>query len=952
MPYCVQVTSTTYQVTLCRPGSGPVSLNNITITPCCTPSVSCNSLSNVDIEGCAADIPAAVTSPSTVFTFEACGAAVTISHSDVGDTDFCTDGDGVDFTRTYTLFFDGVAQTPTCSQTIRVSDTTDPVFANCPASPIDLGCNPTPPVAANAISAAGAATDNCGGTPSISATGGAINSSGCNRTQLWTVTATDACGNEGVCLVTYTWQVVTAPVFNNCTSGDTDLGANPIDLPACDNSITAANECGPVTVTCTAGAIIVNGCNRSQTFTYVATGCGLSTTCTRTFTWQIPLSLSTTQINVLCNGASTGSIDLTVSGGVSPYTYDWSNDGAENPDNDPQDLTGLAAGSYTVTVTDANGCTQTTSATITQPTALSLTATTVNPPCCEVNNGSIDLTVSGGVSPYTYDWSNDGAENPDNDPQDLANVGVGTYTVTVTDANACTATLSRTLVSTDITPPQIIDIADVTLSGCNTTWPTLTTNWSDNCSAGGVITGVAGTILNNGCSQSRVYTFSVSDACGNTDVETTTVTRSFDATIPIFTVIPANVTVQCNNVPTPGTPTASDNCSTPTVVYNGETRTNGACPDSYTLTRRWTATDACGNTRTATQRITVVDTTKPSFNFVPQNLTLECTAPAVPVGTPTAQDNCDASVTITYLGEVCIIFECPANRQLRRTWRAVDNCGNSTTAMQTIDYRDTQAPTFTFVPPHITIECNNPLPSSPGTPTATDGCDPSVQITFNGQTSTPGSCPQQYVITRRWTAVDDCGNSVTATQSITVRDTQAPVFNNAPANITVMCGMVPQVPVVTATDNCDNNTPVIYLGEVNNGPNCPYTITRTWSVQDDCGNATMHAQVITVGPSGIGTPGAEERNLNTQPGNLTASLMPNPALDEVWVSFTSPAEADAILRLFDMNGRLIQLQKLTAAAGPNRYRIDLSGITRGGVYTVHLLVGDQIAMARLVIQKN
>jgi hypothetical protein len=70
------------------------------------------------------------------------------------------------------------------------------------------------------------------------------------------------------------------------------------------------------------------------------------------------------------------------------------------------------------------------------------------------------------------------------------------------------------------------------------------------------------------------------------------------------------------------------------------------------------------------------------------------------------------------------------------------------------------------------------------------------------------------------------------------------------------------------------------------------------------------------------------------------------------VSFTSPAEADAILRLFDMNGRLIQLQKLTAAAGPNRYRIDLSGITRGGVYTVHLLVGDQIAMARLVIQKN
>jgi hypothetical protein len=61
--------------------------------------------------------------------------------------------------------------------------------------------------------------------------------------------------------------------------------------------------------------------------------------------------LSTTQVNVACNGASTGSIDLTVTGGTSPYTYDWSNDGAESPDNDTQDLSNLAAGTYTVTVT-------------------------------------------------------------------------------------------------------------------------------------------------------------------------------------------------------------------------------------------------------------------------------------------------------------------------------------------------------------------------------------------------------------------------------------------------------------------------------------------------------------------------------------------------------------------------------------------------------------------------
>lgn len=137
-------------------------------------------------------------------------------------------------------------------------------------------------------------------------------------------------------------------------------------------------------------------------------------------------TLSTTQVNVLCNGAATGSIDLTVNGGTAPYTYLWSN-GATT-----QDVSGLLAGAYTVTVTDANGCTKSTSATITEPPALVLSTTQVNVTCFEGSNGSIDLTVSGGVAPYTYLWSNG------NTTQDISNLVVGTYTVTVTDANGCT----------------------------------------------------------------------------------------------------------------------------------------------------------------------------------------------------------------------------------------------------------------------------------------------------------------------------------------------------------------------------------------------------------------------------------------------------------------------------------------------------------------------------------
>ena len=92
---------------------------------------------------------------------------------------------------------------------------------------------------------------------------------------------------------------------------------------------------------------------------------GCTATTSVTITQPDAVALTKTQVNVLCNGASTGSIDLSVTGGVMPYAYTWSN-GAIT-----QDISGLAAGTYTVIVTDANGttsgCTATTSITITQP---------------------------------------------------------------------------------------------------------------------------------------------------------------------------------------------------------------------------------------------------------------------------------------------------------------------------------------------------------------------------------------------------------------------------------------------------------------------------------------------------------------------------------------------------------------------------------------------------------
>jgi hypothetical protein len=150
--------------------------------------------------------------------------------------------------------------------------------------------------------------------------------------------------------------------------------------------------------------------------------------------------------------------------------------------------------------------------------------------------------------------------------------------------------------------------------------------------------------------------------------------------------------------------------TTVAISYIGQTQTSGACPNAYTLTRRWTASDNCNNTRSISQRITVVDNGKPVFTSFPANATIACNEAPPPVGSPTASDGC-GSATVTYLGQSTTVSgNCPGNYQIKRTWRATDACGNSTVATQTIQVSDTGAPVFTSVPGPITIECGDPLP--------------------------------------------------------------------------------------------------------------------------------------------------------------------------------------------------------------------------------------------------
>ena len=135
---------------------------------------------------------------------------------------------------------------------------------------------------------------------------------------------------------------------------------------------------------------------------------------------------------VSCNGGDDGSIIIDVSGGTIPYvSYEWDNTTQDVPD--PENL---SAGSYTLTVTDANGCTAVSEAiTIAEPAPMVLTTTTVATACNGSSDGSIDLMVEAGTGPYTYSWNN--GTYVEEDPADIP---AGQYTVVVTDANGCTAT--------------------------------------------------------------------------------------------------------------------------------------------------------------------------------------------------------------------------------------------------------------------------------------------------------------------------------------------------------------------------------------------------------------------------------------------------------------------------------------------------------------------------------
>ena len=219
----------------------------------------------------------------------------------------------------------------------------------------------------------------------------------------------------------------------------------------------------------------------------------------------------------------------------------------------------------------------------------------------------------------------------------------------------------------------------------------------------------------------------------------------------------------------------------------------GDCAGSYTIVRTFTATDDAGNSTSATQTITVEDTTAPEFTSVPADYTAECSDELI-LDDASASDNCGA-VSIEVSSET-LAGDAAGNYTVVRTFIATDDCGNSTSATQTITVQDTTAPELS-IPADYTAECSDELIMDAAS--ASDNCG---EVTIEEVSETiAGDCTGNYTITRTFTATDDAGNSTSATQTITVQDTTAPEFTSVPADYTAECSDA-ILDDASASDNC------------------------------------------------------------------------------------------------------------------------------------------------------
>lgn len=437
----------------------------------------------------------------------------------------------------------------------------------------------------------------------------------------------------------------------------------------------------------------------------------------------------------------------------------------------------------------------------------------------------------------------------------LSNPETITRTYSVTDNCGNSTFVTQSILVQDLTPPTASNPASINVQCAGdipAPDPAVVLNETDNCSSV-TVTYLSQTSNGLTCPELITRTYSLTDLNGNTSTVTQTITVN-DVTPPNAAPL-STLTVECSgDVPPASISTVvnpTDNCTAnPVVTFDGDISNGQSCPE--TITRTYRITDVCGNFSLLTQTIIVDDNTAPVFANVPTAATLDCIGNLPGMTSLSWTDNCSGSGSVMGM-DVSNGQTCP--EIITRTWTVTDPCGNIGISTQTFTIYDQIAPIFAAAPSTVTVECDSDIPPMTSL-SFSDNCGASGTVTgvdvSNGQT-----CPE--TITRTWTTTDVCGNTATSTQTIIVDDVTAPT-GIGPALVNYPCHNCIPSPntnvIMGISDNCSANPQVAFVSEISDGLSNPETLTRTYSLTDDCGNVTLIEQLITINDSEAPVPNA------------------------------------------------------------------------------------------------
>jgi gliding motility-associated-like protein len=606
----------------------------------------------------------------------------------------------------------------------------------------------------------------------INANSGAI-SSLCNGN--YTVTATDANGCTATTTLTINAPVLTVNINNivdvscngNCNgsaNATTVGGANPITYSiTAPGNINAAN--GTMTNLCIGNYTVTvtdaNGCTGSASFAIVG-----------------PLMLVNISniVAPLCNGQCSGTAVANATGGFNPITYSISAPGVINPTTGA--ISGLCAGTYTVSASDANTCTGSTVFTVSTPPALTIVVSNIiDETCYGLCNGSSKSTASGGVVPYTYSISAPGITNPATGAN--SSLCGGNYTVTVTDANGCTATSVFTITPATLINVSVTNITNVTCNGlCNGTSQTTALGgippYTYAISAPGIANPATGANTNL-CA--GTYTVTVTDASGCTGTTQFAINQAPILSVNVVDISPVSCNGMCDATAqatgTGGTSPYSYAITAPALINATSGAITGLCNGSYTIT----VTDANGCSASIVHQIlqpailswssaTVTNVT--CFGATDGSITTTTTGGTAPINynlQPTNQNNATGIFTNLIAGVYTVL--------------ATDANGCSISTILTI----TEPPVL-----QISAVANTQ-------PTCVPGNDGTITITASGGTPTYvyniGGANQagnvfNNVAAGNYTITVTDANGCTATSAITIAPPTSPIITSLVAT-DVLC---------------------------------------------------------------------------------------------------------------------------------------------------------------------